>query len=87
MKTDLVKRVERMESKIVQGIGAVAVFTRAVYPGHIDRPVAGWRFGDGDGRVEVLRHEGETDEELRRRAVALFRAHSPEGVPVFSSIN
>jgi hypothetical protein len=87
MKADLLKRVERMESMVNIGAGIGAIFTRYVFPGHVDRPVAGWSFGDGDKRVKVLRGEGEDDDDLRRRAVALACEHIGEGnVPSLTSI-
>ena len=86
MKKDLVRRVERMESKIVSGIGSTAVFITYVTPGHIDRPVAGWSFGDWDNRIQVLRHDGESDDDLRQRAIALVREHLPGSVPNLTSI-
>ena len=56
-------------------------------PGFIDRPVAGWSFGEDAERVEVLRNEGENDDNLRRRAVDQAREHLGEGkVPSLTSI-
>jgi hypothetical protein len=86
MKTELVKRVERMESRIVLGIGAAAIFTTYVFPGHIDRPVKGWSFGDWNNRVQVLRRDGESDADLRKRAAVLFRELLPGRVPDLTSI-
>ena len=88
MKTDTIKRVERLESR-TKSFDArnMAVFVRYVTPGHIDRPVAGWSYGPWGDRVEVLRKEGENDDNLRRRAVALAREHLGEGkVPSLTSI-
>lgn len=86
MKTDFVKRVDRMESKVNPRAGVTAIFCRYVTPGHIDRPVAGWSFAGGVGRVEVLRGEGENDHDLKKRAIALAREHIGEGIPSFTSI-
>jgi hypothetical protein len=87
MKPDLLKRVERIESKTNFRVGVSAIFTTYVTPGHIDRPVAGWRFGEGTERMEVLRCEGENDDDLQERAVGLARKHIGEGnVPSLTSI-
>ncbi len=86
MKTDLIKRVERMESRVKFNVGDIVILTVYVTPGHIGRPVSGWSFGDWGKRVDVLRDEGENDEDLRRRAVALAREHFPGVVPSLTSI-
>ena len=88
MKTDTIKRVERLESR-TKSFDArnMAVFIHYVTPGHIDRLVAGWSYGPWGDRVEVLRNEGENDDALRKRAVALAREHLGEGkVPSLTSV-
>jgi hypothetical protein len=87
MKKEIEKRIERLETRTKSfDFKDFAVFTTYVTPGHIDRPVAGWSFGDWDDRVKVLREEGETDDALRKRAIALARKHRPGSVPNLSSI-
>lgn len=88
MKTDTIKRVERLESR-TKSFDArnMAVFIHYVTPGHIDRLVAGWSYGPWGDRVEVLRNEGENDDNLRRRAVDQAREHLGEGkIPSLTSI-
>jgi len=88
MKRDIKNRIERLESR-TKSFDArnMAVFIHYVTPGHIDRPVAGWSYGPWGDRVEVLRNEGENDDALRKRAVALAREHLGEGkVPSLTSV-
>lgn len=73
MKTDLLKRIERIEQRTLPGDGITAIFRRIVEQGFIDRPVKGWCLGDGDDRVDVLRQYGETDDDLRERAASMSR--------------
>jgi hypothetical protein len=89
MKADLLKRVERIEeSRVNIGEGVAGIFCRYVAPGHIDRPVSGWLCGYGADRLEVLRGKGESDSELKERAVTLAREHIGKGnVPSFTSIS
>lgn len=87
MKREIEKRIERLELKTNLGIDVRAICTIYVTPGHIDRPVAGWSFGDWDNRVQVLREEGESDADLKQRAIALARTHiGPGKVPHLTSI-
>jgi hypothetical protein len=87
MKNDMLKRIEWLESKNNLGAGINAIFLRFVKPGQIDQPVAGWAFGDWDNRVQVLRKEGEAEDDLRKRAIALAREHIGLGkVPSLTSI-
>jgi|GEM_PF-5013307 len=86
MKAELIRRVEKIESKITPGIGVSAILSRYVVPGHIDKPVDGWSFGPWDKRVQVLREAGESDEDLRRRAIAKAREHFPGSVLSLTSI-
>jgi len=87
MKRETEKRIERLESKSNLTSGVRAVFVRYVWPGHIDRPVAGWSYGEGVERVEVLRGLGEKDDILKQRALALARKHIGEqGIPCLTSI-
>lgn len=88
MKRNTEKRIERLEARTKPfDTRNTAVFTTYVTPGHIDRPVAGWSFGDWGARVKVLRAEGENDADLKRRALTLAREHLGEGnVPSLTSI-
>jgi hypothetical protein len=87
MKRETEKRIERLESKNNFTSGVRAVFVQYVWPGHIDRPVAGWSFGEDAERVEVLRGEGEKDDILKQRALALARKHTGEqGTPCLTSV-
>ncbi len=87
MKKEIDKRIKRLETR-TKSFDArnFVILTTYVTPGHIDRPVAGWSFGDWDDRVQVLREEGENDDELRKRAIALAREHLPGSVPNLTSI-
>lgn len=79
MKNDLLKRVERMEQRVACGEEHEAWFVNVVSPGAIGKPVIGWSFGTETEQVEVLRQEGENDEDLMQRAVALAREHLGKG--------
>ena len=88
MRTDLLKRVERIESRFNPGEGITAIFRNIVSPDGTDRPVSGWSFRKGAEQVQVLRQEGETDESLAQRAETLARAHVERGgIPRLISLN
>jgi len=87
MKRETEKRIERLESKNNLGNSNRAAFVQFVWPGQIDHPVAGWSFGKGSERVEVLRIEGEKDDVFKQRALALARKHTGEQVtPCLTSV-
>ena len=86
MKTSLLKRVERIESRAWPCEGITAIFRLIVEPGLIQRPVKGWSFGNGADRVEVLRGEGENDDDLKQRAVAQAREQLGKGIHRFMSL-
>ncbi|MBU0966928.1 MAG: hypothetical protein KKA54_11190 [Proteobacteria bacterium] len=76
MRNDLLKRVERIESKVNPGANITAIFRRIVEAegGHmVEKPVKGWSYDFGSEQVKVLRQEGENDQELGERAVNLAR--------------
>jgi hypothetical protein len=89
VKADLLKRVARVEGSVVNACDGVAgIFVRYVAPGHLDRPVSGWRYDSGADRFDVLRTEGETDSDLKERAVTLAREHIGKGIiQSFTSIS
>jgi hypothetical protein len=89
MKADLLKRVERIEeSRVNIGEGVAGIFVRYVTPGHLDSPVSGWRCDYGAERLEVLRGEGESDSDLKERAITLAREHIGKGnIPSFTSVS
>lgn len=85
MKTDLLRRVERMEQKASTNEDKVVWFVRANSPGE---PVPGWTFNSGTEQIEILRHKGETDEELDTRTAAEARKYLGEDrIPFFISVN
>jgi hypothetical protein len=89
MKADLLKRVARIEGSVVNACDGVAgIFVRYVTPGHLDRPVSGWRYDSGADRFDVLRTEGETDNDLKERAITLACEHMGKGtIPSFTSLS
>jgi hypothetical protein len=88
MKRETEKRIKRLESKSNIGNGNRAVFVRYVWPGFIDRPVAGWKFGPWVKEIEVLRTEGENDKDLQSRALALARENiGKDDTPYLTSID
>jgi hypothetical protein len=89
MKADLLKRVARIEeSRVNIGEGISGIFVVYVTPGHLDRPVSGWRYDYGADRFEVLRAEGETDNDLKERAITLACEHMGKGtIPSFTSLS
>lgn len=86
MKEKTKKRIEKLESKTNLGAGLRAVCVRYVEPGFINRPVAGWKFGPFGKEIEVLRAEGESDNELESRAIAFAREQLGVKVPHLTSI-
>ena len=87
MKAGILRRVERMEQKINPGDDDTAWFVEVVSPFAIGRPVSGWFFGTGSDKVEVWRQEGETDEDLQKRAETLARQHAGGGgIPFLISL-
>jgi hypothetical protein len=86
MRTNLVKRVERIEQRTMSGDGITAIFRRIVEPGFIDSSANGWSFGDDGDRVKIFRVDGETDDKLRERAATLAREKIGGGIPRLISL-
>lgn len=75
-------RVERIEKKLPSGQDRIeAIFIRIVGAENgnpVELPVLGWRY-DRDGEsVDVMRLDGEYDQELEERAMALARQDVPQ---------
>lgn len=88
MKADLLRRVERMEQKDNTSEYEQPWFILVVSPGEIGKPVKGWSFKSGTEQVEILRQDGEADEELATRAAANARAYLGEcRTPVLISVS
>jgi len=80
MKKETEKRITDLEVKNNIGKGTRSAFIQFVWPGHIDRPVNGWSFEKDGERVEVLRGEGEENDNLKQRALTQARKHLGEQV-------
>jgi hypothetical protein len=79
---NLNKRVESMEKRSLSNDQIDAIFVRFVgaeqgKPGEL--PVLGWRFYDGSTSTNVMRNNGESDQELEDRAVFLARRRMTQG--------
>lgn len=74
MKSDLLRRLERMEQR-TSPREAITIFVNMVSPGSIDKVVAGWSFRCESELVEVRRKEGESDEDLKHRAEGTARKY------------
>lgn len=57
-----------MEQKTNTSENIFAWLVQVGSPGDIGNPVTGWSLRNGTERIEILRQDGETDEELERRA-------------------
>jgi hypothetical protein len=86
MASNLTNRLKKLESNTITGDEIQAIFRRIVQPGSRDICVAGWYFGHGDNRVDVLRLEDETDDDLRERAAGICREQSGGCFPKLVSI-
>lgn len=86
---ELEKRIKALESKMLvddderpEGVFCYVVDGRKDAPP--PEPVKGWRYNEH----RIMRMEGETDEELNKRAVAQVKpSMAKNAVPVFFSIN
>lgn len=88
MKTNFENRLKKLESqkKTNPGSNVSAIFVRYVHPGFIYAPVDGWKFGPWGEETEVLRNDGESDEDLKSRAIDLARKSLGVKVPTLTSI-
>lgn len=65
---------------LIKMVGAVFVrFVGADNGKPVDLPILGWQFSHDKEQVDVMRRDGESDEELERRALAMARQHMPAG--------